>query len=212
MEKKEPLYTVGGNVNWCSHCGKHYGSFLKTKNGTTMWPSNSIPGYISEKTKILIQKDTRTAKFSSVQFSSLAQLCQLLATPRTAAWQTSLSITNSRSLLKFMSIVLVMPSEHLILMSSPSPPAFNISQHRGLFQWVSSSHYVAKVLEFQLWHQSSQWIIRIISFRMDWLDLLAVQGTLKVFFNTVVQKHQFFSTQLSLLSNFNIKTWLLEKW
>ena len=81
MEKKEPLYTVGGNVNWCGHCGKHYGSFLKTKNGTTMWPSNSIPGYISEKTKILIQKDTHTAKFSSVQFSSLAQLCPTPCNP-----------------------------------------------------------------------------------------------------------------------------------
>ena len=62
----------------------------------------------------------------------------------------------------------------------PSPsPAFNISQHQGLFWWVSSSHQVAKVLEFQLQHQSFQWIFRTDSFRMDWLDLLAVQGTLK---------------------------------
>ena len=44
--------------------------------------------------------------------------------------------------------------------SSPSPPAFNLSQHQGLFQWVSSSHQVAKVLEFQLQHQSFQWIVR----------------------------------------------------
>ena len=58
---------------------------------------------------------------------------------------------------------------------SPSAP----SQHQGLFQWVSSSHQVAKVLEFQLQHQSFQWIFGLISFRMDWLDLLAVQGTLK---------------------------------
>ena len=50
--------------------------------------------------------------------------------------------------------------------SSPSPPAHNLSQHQGLFQWVSSSHEMAKVLEFQ-------------SFRMDRLDILAVQGTLK---------------------------------
>ena len=46
-------------------------------------------------------------------------------------------------------------------LSSPSPPAFNLSQHQGLFQWVSSSHQVAKVLEFQLQHKSSQWIFRI---------------------------------------------------
>ena len=45
-------------------------------------------------------------------------------------------------------------------LSSPSPPAFNLSQHQGLFQWVSSSHQVAKVLEFQLQHQSFQWIFR----------------------------------------------------
>ena len=55
----------------------------------------------------------------------------------------------------------------------------------SLFQWVSSSHEVAKVLEFQLPHQSFQRHPGLISFRMDWLDLLAVQGTLKsIFLNT----------------------------
>ena len=53
------------------------------------------------------------------------------------------------------------------------------SQHQSLFQWVNSSHEVAKVLEFQLQHQSFQEHLGLISFRMDWLDLLAVQGTLK---------------------------------
>ena len=69
----------------------------------------------------------------------------------------------------------IQPSHPLF---SPSPPAFNLSQHQGLFQWVSSSHQVAKILEFQLQHQSFQWIFGT-SFRMYWLDLLAVQGTLK---------------------------------
>ena len=64
-------------------------------------------------------------------------------------------------------------------LSSPSPPALNLSQHQGLFQWVSSSHQVTKVLELQLQHQSFQLTPRLISFRMDWLYLLAVQGTLK---------------------------------
>ena len=64
----------------------------------------------------------------------------------------------------------IQPS-HCLLFPSP---AFNISQHQGLFQLVTSLHQVAKILEFQLQHQSFQWI-----FRMDWLDLLAVQGTLK---------------------------------
>ena len=65
-----------------------------------------------------------------------------------AARQASLSITNSRSSLKLTSIKSMMPSSHPL--SSPSPPAPNPSQHQSLFQWVNSSHEVAKVLEFQL--------------------------------------------------------------
>ena len=64
----------------------------------------------------------------------------------------------SWSLLKFKSIESMMPSNHLILSSLP-PPALNLSQVRGLFRWVGSSHQVAKVLELQLQHQSFQWII-----------------------------------------------------
>ena len=60
---------------------------------------------------------------------------------------------------------------------SPSPLALDLSQHQGLFQWVSSSHEVAKILEFQ--RQIFQRISGLISFRMDWLDLLAVQRNLK---------------------------------
>ena len=58
------------------------------------------------------------------------------------------------------------PPFHPLL--SPSPPAFNLSQHQGLFEWVSSLHKVAKVLEFQLQHQSFQWILRT-DFLYDWL-------------------------------------------
>ena len=83
---------------------------------------------------------------SSVQ--SLSRV-RVFATPWIAAHQASLSITNSRSSLKLTSIESVMPSSHLIL-SSPFPPAPNPSQHQSLFQWVNSSHEVAKVLEFQL--------------------------------------------------------------
>ena len=64
-------------------------------------------------------------------------------------------------------------------LSPPFPPAFNLSQHRGLFQWVGSLHQVAKVLELQLQHQSFQWLFRVDSFWIDWLDFLAVQRTLK---------------------------------
>ena len=83
----------------------------------------------------------------------------------------------------------IQPSHPLL---SPSPPTFNLSQHQGLFQWVGSSHQVPKVLEFQLQHQAFQWISGLISFRMDWLDLLAVQGTLK----SLLQHH---SSKASIL-------------
>ena len=64
-------------------------------------------------------------------------------------------------------------------LSSPSPPAFNPSQHQGLFQWVSSSHRWPKFWSFSFKISPSNACPGLISFRMDWLDLLAVQGTLK---------------------------------
>ena len=64
-------------------------------------------------------------------------------------------------------------------LSPPAPPAFSLSQHQGLFQWVSSSQEVVMVLELQRQHQSFQWIFQFISFRIDWFSLLAVQGTLR---------------------------------
>ena len=70
----------------------------------------------------------------------------------------------------------IQPSHPL---SSPSPHTFNLSQHQGLFQGVSSLHQVAEVLEFRLQHQSFQCIFRTDFLWMDWLDLLAVQGTLQ---------------------------------
>ena len=80
---------------------------------------------------------------------------------------------------------------HLIL-SSPSLPAFNISQHQGLFKWVISSQQVAKVLEFQLQRRPSNEYSALISFRMDWLDFLVVQRTLK----SLLQHH---SSKASIL-------------
>ena len=115
-----------------------------------------------------------TVQFSSVQLFSPIQL---FAITWTAACQAPLSITNSQSLPKLMSPESVMSSNHLILYHpSPSPPALNLSQHQGLFQ---SLHQVAKVLEFQFSVRTSNEYSGLISFRMDWLDLLAVQGTLK---------------------------------
>ena len=93
------------------------------------------------------------------QFSSVAQSCPTLCDPKIATRQASLSINSSRRLLKLMSIESVTPSSHLILchpllLLPPIPPSIS------LFQRVNSSHEVAKVLEFQLQHQSFQWTPR----------------------------------------------------
>ena len=104
---------------------------------------------------------------SSVQSLSCVQL---FATPLTTAHQASLSITNSRGLLKPMSIELVMPSNHLIHCRPCLllPPIFH-----------SSSHQWPKYWSFSLSISPSNEHPELISFRMDWLDLFAVQGTLK---------------------------------
>ena len=81
---------------------------------------------------------------------------QLPVTPWTAACLAFLSITNFQSLLKLMSIESIGAIQASHPLSSPSPPAFNLSQHQGLFKRVSSSHQVAKVLAFQLQHLSFQ--------------------------------------------------------
>ena len=91
------------------------------------------------------------SNFKIVQFSSVQSLSrsQLFATPWIKVHQASLSITNSQSLLKLMSIESVTPSSHLIL-CHPFSSCPNPSQHHGPFQWVNPSHEVAKVLEFLL--------------------------------------------------------------
>ena len=104
-------------------------------------------------------------------FVQLLSCIWLLATPWTAVSQAFLSFTVSQNLLKFMFIDSVMPSNHLILCHPLLllPP---LSQHQALSQCVYSLRQVAKVLELQLQHQSFQWISGLISFRIDWFDLL----------------------------------------
>ena len=154
------------------------------------------------------QSPQQSDSFSSVQ--SLSRV-RLFATPWTTACQTSLSITNSRSSLKLTSIESVMPSSHLILCRPPSPHAFNLFQYQGLFKLVSSSHQVAKYYSFSFNISPSNEHSGLISFRMDWLDLLQSNGLSRVFSNTTVQKHQFFGAHLSLWSNSDIPIWPLEK-
>ena len=131
---------------------------------------------------------------------------QLFATPWTAACQASLFITNSWSFLKLMSIESVMPSNHLILRC----PLFllpSIFPSIGVFSNESVLHIRwTKYWSFSFNISPSNEYSELISFRMDWLDLLAVKGFSRVFSNTTVQKHQSFSAQLFLQSNSHIHT------
>ena len=150
---------------------------------------------------------------SSVQFRSVQLLSrvQLFATPWIAAHQASLSITNSRSSLKLTSIESVMPSSHLILchpllLLPPIPASIRVFSNKSTLhmRWpkywsFSFSIIPSKEIPGQI-------------FRMDWLDLLGrvSKGLSRVFSNTTVQKHQFFSAQPSSQSNSHIHTWLFE--
>ena len=148
-----------------------------------------------------------------IQFSSVQSLShvQFFAAPWTVARQASLSIPNSQSLPKFMSIQSVIPSNHLTLCCPLLLPTSIFPSIR-----VFSNESALRIRWPKYWSFSFSIIPSnehsgLISFRMDWLTLLAVQGTLKSLSNTTVQKHQSFSTQLSLWSNSHIHTWLLEK-
>ena len=109
----------------------------------------------------------------------------------------------------------IQPSHPL---SSPSPPTFNLYQHQSLFQWVSSSHQVAKVLEFQLQHQTFQWIFRTDFLYNGLAGSPAVQGTLKSLLQhhsskaSILQHSAFFIVQLSHPYMTTGKTIALTRW
>ena len=132
------------------------------------------------------------------QFSSVTQSCLTLCDPMD---RSTPSLAVHHQLPEFTQTHVhwvgdaIQPSHPL---SSPSPPAFNLSQHQGLFKWVSSSHQVAKVLEFQLQHHD------VLPMNTeDWFPLgctgwisLPSKRLSRVFSNTAVLKHQFFGAQL----------------
>ena len=125
-------------------------------------------------------------------FSSVAQLCRLFATPWTAAHQASLSITNSQGLLKLMSFESVMPSNHLIL-CHPLLLLPLIFPSIRVFSNESVLHIRwSKCWSFCFSISPSNEYSELIAFRMDWVDLLAVQGTLK----SLLQHH---SSKASIL-------------
>ena len=131
------------------------------------------------------------------QFSSVTQSCLILYTPWILARQTSLSITNSQSLLKLISIESVMPSNHislcqsLLLLPSIFPSNRVFSKKSVLRIWWP------KYWNFSYSISPSNESSGLISFRMDWLDQLAIQESLKSLLQTTVQKQQFFGAQLS---------------
>ena len=148
-----------------------------------------------------------TLQFSSVQ--SLSHV-QLFGTPWIAAHQASLSITNSQSSLRLTSIESVMPSSHLILchpllLLPPIPPSIRVFSNESTLRmrwpkYWSFSFSIVLPMSTQDW--SLKWT--------GWISLQS-KGLSRVFFNTTVQKHQFFGTQLSSQSNSHIHTWPLEK-
>ena len=134
-------------------------------------------------------------QFISFQFSSVAQSCQLFVTPWTTECQSYLSITNSQSLPKLMSIESVMPSNHLILcrpllLLPPIPPSIRVFSNESALhiRWPKYWGFSFSIIPSKE-HPGP------ISFRMDWLDLLAVQGTLKS-----LLQHQFKSINSLVLS------------
>ena len=142
-------------------------------------------------------------KATSIQLSSVAQSCLTLCDPMDCSMP---GIPIHHQLLELAQAYVhwvgdaIQPSHPL---SSPSSPAFNLSQHHGLFQWVSSLHQWPKYCSFSFSINPSNEYSQLISFRIDWLDLLAIQETLK----SLLQHHSskasifrclaFFMVQLS---------------
>ena len=136
---------------------------------------------------------------------------RLFATPWIAACQASLSITNSRSSLRLTAIESVMPSSYLILcrpflLLPPIPPSIKVfsSESTLRMRWPKYWSFSFSIIP-------SKEIPGMISFRMDWLDLLAVQGTLESLLQHHSSEASFFGAQPSSQSNSHIHTWPVEK-
>ena len=148
--------------------------------------------------------------YHSVQFSSVAQLCPTLcdlmdcSTPGFPVHHQHPELAQTHVHPVGDAI---QPSHPLL---SPSSPAFNLSQRQGHSQWVSSSHQMAKVLEFQLQHQSFNEYSRLISFPIDWFDLLVVQAALKSLLQHHSSKESVLKCSAFFMVQFSIHIWLLK--
>ena len=152
-----------------------------------------------------------SSKAYSVKFRSVAQSCLTLCDPMTAACQASLSFTISQSLLKLMSIDLVIPSNHLILccpllFPPPIPASIRVFSNESTICMRWQSIGVSALASF-LPKNTQDW------FPLEWTGWISLQskGLLRIFSNTTVQKHQFFGAQPSSQSNSHIHTWPQEK-
>ena len=158
--------TPGLSIHIISHMGEKISR--TTEEDTNYWQAGccrATPIFQGKGEKMNIYSEEKTHKaalsFSSVKFSSVAQSCPTLCDPMDCS--TS-GLPVHHQLPEFTQTHVhwvgdVIQPSHLL--SSPSPPTFSLSQHQGLFKWVSSLHQVARVLKFQLHHQSFQWTFRI---------------------------------------------------
>ena len=184
-------------------------SFFQSSYKITLVSSLVVFVYLFSFTSVFLYLELPNPPF---HFSSVAQSCLTLCDPWIAAHQASLSITTSRSLLKLMFIESVKPSGHLILchplLLPPVPPSIRVFSNESTL-YMRWPKYCSFSFSISLSNEHPG----LISFKMDWLDLLAVQGTLK----SLLQHHSsksslfFFSAQLSSQSSSHIHAWLLEK-
>ena len=163
----------------------------------------------TEERKIYKIKPKQLRNWQPVQFSCSLVSDSLQLTPWIAAHQASLS-TNSRSSLRFTSIDSVMPSSQLILccillLLSSIFPSIRIFSNESVLPIMWPKYW-----SFSFSISPSNEYSGLISFRFDWISLQS-KGLSRVFSNITVQKHQFFSTHLSLWCNSHIHTWPLEK-
>ena len=177
---------------------------------TYKWGTNtrirlSSPQGAQRITLLILDTISNYAIKNFIQLSSVAHSCPTLCDPMN---RSTPGLTVYHHLSEFTQTHVhwvsdaIQPSHPL---SSPSPPALNLSHHQGLFQWVNSSHEEAKLLSFSFSISPSKEHPGLISFRMHWLDLLAVQGTLKSLLQhhsskaSILRHSAFFTVQISHL-------------